>query len=180
MATKVLTTDLKVGMFVADLDRPWVDTPFLLQGFIIEDDEQIAALRTHCEYVIIDRARSVGDQFEAAPSGGPAQQHASGTANLQSAPAAQPSKVKLKPVEAPAAPGKATPKLKMIRLEDVSSRSAPGGGDADEASGDSMFGRVLGGLALPRSSRSRKRPRNSRRARRSCPRASRSRPTRTW
>jgi HD-GYP domain-containing protein (c-di-GMP phosphodiesterase class II) len=54
--------------------------------------------------------------------------------------------VKLKPVEAPAAPGKATPKLKMIRLEDVSSRSAPGGGDADEASGDSMFGRVLGGL----------------------------------
>jgi hypothetical protein len=63
MATKVFTTDLKVGMFVADLDRPWVDTPFLLQGFIIEDDEQIAALQTHCEYVIVDRARSVGDQF---------------------------------------------------------------------------------------------------------------------
>ena len=49
MATKVFTTDLKVGMFVADLDRPWVDTPFLLQGFVIEDDDQIAALRTHCE-----------------------------------------------------------------------------------------------------------------------------------
>lgn len=149
MATKVFTTDLKVGMFVADLDRPWVDTPFLLQGFTIEDDEQIAALRTHCEYVIVDRARSVGDQFEAAPSGGPAQQPAPATANLQSAAAAQPSKARLKPVEAPAAPGKATPKLKMIRLEDVSrgaSRPAPGGGDEDEESGDSMFGRVLGGL----------------------------------
>ena len=72
MATKVFTTDLKVGMFVADLDRPWVDTPFLLQGFIIEDDEQIAALRTHCEYVIVDRARSVGDQFESTPSAAPA------------------------------------------------------------------------------------------------------------
>mgnify|MGYP001061214867 CR=1 FL=1 len=45
MATKVFTTDLKVGMFVADLDRPWVDTAFLLQGFLIEDEDQIRALR---------------------------------------------------------------------------------------------------------------------------------------
>ena len=35
MATKIYSTDLKVGMFVADLDRPWVDTPFLLQGFLV-------------------------------------------------------------------------------------------------------------------------------------------------
>ena len=63
MASKIFTTELKVGMFVADLDRPWVDTPFLLQGFLIENDEQILALRTHCEYVIVDRARSLGDQF---------------------------------------------------------------------------------------------------------------------
>ena len=68
MATKVFTSDLRVGMFVADLDRPWVDTPFLLQGFLIEDDEQVAALQAHCEYVIIDRARSVGDQYEAPPA----------------------------------------------------------------------------------------------------------------
>ena len=69
MATKIQCTDLKVGMFVADLDRPWVDTPFLLQGFLIEDEAQIATLRMHCEFVIVDRARSVGDQFEApAPS----------------------------------------------------------------------------------------------------------------
>ena len=65
MASKIYTTDLKVGMFVADLDRPWVDTPFLLQGFLVENQEQILALRTHCEYVIVDRARSTGDQFEA-------------------------------------------------------------------------------------------------------------------
>jgi HD-GYP domain-containing protein (c-di-GMP phosphodiesterase class II) len=148
MATKVFSTDLKVGMFVADLDRPWVDTPFLLQGFIIEDDEQIAALRTHCEYVIVDRARSVGDQFEAAPSGGTAQQRAAGTVNLQATISATPSKAKLKPVEPPA-PGKPTPKLKMIRLEEVArggARSGRPGSGNDEDSGDSMFGRVLGGL----------------------------------
>ena len=66
MTTKVSTNQLKVGMFVADLDRPWVDTPFLLQGFIIENDRQIAELRKHCEYVIIDRARSTGKEFSAA------------------------------------------------------------------------------------------------------------------
>jgi HD-GYP domain-containing protein (c-di-GMP phosphodiesterase class II) len=64
MGTKVATTDLRIGMFVADLDRPWVDTPFLLQGFLIEDERQIGELRTHCQYVIIDRARSTGDEFE--------------------------------------------------------------------------------------------------------------------
>src|SRR6478752_7598379 len=65
MATKILTKDLRIGMFVTDLDRPWVDTPFLLQGFLIEDQEQIAAIKSHCEFVIIDRARSVGDEYEA-------------------------------------------------------------------------------------------------------------------
>ena len=69
MATKVFTSDLRVGMFVADLDRPWVDTPFLLQGFLVEDDEQIAALRAHCDFVMVDRARSVGAEYEAPPVG---------------------------------------------------------------------------------------------------------------
>ena len=65
MATRVFTTDLKIGMFVADLDRPWVDTPFLLQGFLIEDEEQVRALMQHCEYVMVDRARSTGDEYQA-------------------------------------------------------------------------------------------------------------------
>ncbi|HSJ98012.1 MAG TPA: DUF3391 domain-containing protein, partial [Myxococcota bacterium] len=86
MATKITTTDLKVGMFVADLDRPWVDTPFLLQGFLIEEEEQIAALRTHCEYVMVDRARSVGDEFEA-PAPGAAIAPAAAGARRQPPPA---------------------------------------------------------------------------------------------
>jgi HD-GYP domain-containing protein (c-di-GMP phosphodiesterase class II) len=65
MATKVSTYELKIGMFVADLDRPWVDTPFLLQGFLIEDEEQIRALQEHCENVMVDRARSTGDEYAA-------------------------------------------------------------------------------------------------------------------
>src|SRR5690242_12435863 len=71
MPSKIYANDLKVGMFVADLDRPWVDTPFLLQGFLIENDEQIHALRKHCEWVIVDRARSTGTEYEAVAGAGP-------------------------------------------------------------------------------------------------------------
>ena len=63
MHSKVAVKDLKVGMFVADLDRPWIDTPFLLQGFLIVDGHQIAELQRICEFVIVDRARSTGDEF---------------------------------------------------------------------------------------------------------------------
>ncbi len=148
MATKVSSTDLKVGMFVADLDRPWVDTPFLLQGFVIEDDGQIAALQTHCEYVIVDRARSLGDQFEAAPAAAPPAPGVAASSRLKPAAAAAPSRPVSQVADSPSDPrARATPKLKMIRLEDVSRGAARGSaaGPADDGD-DSMFGRMMGGL----------------------------------
>ena len=54
MERKVSTLELKIGMYVSNLDRPWLDTPFLLQGFKIQDDEDIISLRKHCEYIYID------------------------------------------------------------------------------------------------------------------------------
>lgn len=54
---------LKVGIYVTDLDRPWLGTPFLLQGFLIEDEQQIAQLQQYCKIVYIDRRRSLGDQY---------------------------------------------------------------------------------------------------------------------
>ncbi len=63
MHSKVAVKDLKIGMFVADLDRPWIDTPFLIQGFLIVDRRQIAELQRICEFVVIDRARSTGAEF---------------------------------------------------------------------------------------------------------------------
>jgi HD-GYP domain-containing protein (c-di-GMP phosphodiesterase class II) len=62
---KVASKNLKSGMFVADLDRPWIDTPFLLQGFVIEDDEQIQQLQRFCNHVMVDLERSVGDAYRA-------------------------------------------------------------------------------------------------------------------
>ncbi|MCB1915470.1 MAG: HD-GYP domain-containing protein [Rhodocyclaceae bacterium] len=59
------SNDLTVGMFVTDLDRPWIDTPFLLQGFLIEDEDTLGQLRELCRFVSIDRARSVGNAHRA-------------------------------------------------------------------------------------------------------------------
>ncbi|QJR15023.1 HD-GYP domain-containing protein [Usitatibacter palustris] len=156
METKVYTTDLRVGMFVADLDRPWVDTPFLLQGFLIEDDGQIHELRSHCEYVIIDRARSTGDQYAApaiinigatgsrATSPPPAQGKVI-TPNT-SAVAPPPEVQVVKPATAVAPPDDG----KTIRLEDVFARGgvrAPGGGaDSAGEQGEGVIGRTFGRL----------------------------------
>lgn len=65
MHRKVNARDLAIGMFVADLDRPWIDTPFLLQGFLVDDEEQLRQLRQHCQWVMIDPHRSVGPEFDA-------------------------------------------------------------------------------------------------------------------
>ena len=65
MHQKIVAKDLKTGMFVAELDRPWIDTPFLLQGFLLEDEDQLQQLRTHCQWVLIDPQRSVGPAFDA-------------------------------------------------------------------------------------------------------------------
>jgi len=51
-------------MFVADLDRPWMDTPFLLQGFVLDTADQLVQVQTHCQWVMVDPMRSVGPEFE--------------------------------------------------------------------------------------------------------------------
>jgi len=53
MKTKVDVHDLRMGMYVAELDRPWLGTPFMFQGFQIESDEQLAQLRTLCKHVFV-------------------------------------------------------------------------------------------------------------------------------
>ncbi len=50
--------DLAQGMFVAALDRPWLETPFLFQGFEIREDSEIDQLRHYCQHVYVDAKRS--------------------------------------------------------------------------------------------------------------------------
>jgi HD-GYP domain-containing protein (c-di-GMP phosphodiesterase class II) len=54
---------LALGMYVAELDRPWIGTPFMLQGFLLEDQADIDSLMSLCTFVYIDRTKSTGSQF---------------------------------------------------------------------------------------------------------------------
>lgn len=69
MDLKVNVSYLKIGMYVSNLDRPWIDTPFLLEGFSIETEDDITTLARHCVYVYIDPERGVGadEYIEDAP-----------------------------------------------------------------------------------------------------------------
>src|SRR5439155_8719664 len=153
MATKVPTTDLRMGMFVAELDRPWTDTPFLLQGFLIDSADQIAELQKHCEFVIIDRARSVGKEFAAAadtPRAAPGA--GTRTAKLPDASSAQAGKPKGNGADTAAgramraAPGGGAAR-RVVRIEDIANRRDAHGAAPDE-SGDypGILGRVLSGF----------------------------------
>jgi len=54
---KIDTMDLEKGMFVALLDRPWLETPFLFQGFEIREESEIGLLRKFCKHVYVDTVR---------------------------------------------------------------------------------------------------------------------------
>jgi len=64
METQVLVEQLSIGMFVSALDRPWLDTPFLLQGFVIEDEATLGQLRQMCRRVTVDFSRSNLDEHD--------------------------------------------------------------------------------------------------------------------
>ena len=48
---------LRIGMYVAALDRPWLETPFAVQGFFVESEADIDYVATHCRYVLVDPRR---------------------------------------------------------------------------------------------------------------------------
>lgn len=52
-------------MFVAALDRPWLETPFLVQGFVIKELSEIRKLKEFCNYVYVEKeGRRWGGKFD--------------------------------------------------------------------------------------------------------------------
>jgi HD-GYP domain-containing protein (c-di-GMP phosphodiesterase class II) len=55
---EIRVKDLQFGMYVAELDRPWTDTPFMFQGFVLRTEQQLEALRKFCTHVFVDPEKS--------------------------------------------------------------------------------------------------------------------------
>lgn len=51
---QIPVTGLKVGMYVSDLDRPWLETPFILQGFHIRSIADIEEISKYCQSVYVE------------------------------------------------------------------------------------------------------------------------------
>jgi HD-GYP domain-containing protein (c-di-GMP phosphodiesterase class II) len=54
MKKEVPVEDLQFGVYISALDRPWQGTPFMFQGFILNNDRQLEALKQYCKKVVID------------------------------------------------------------------------------------------------------------------------------
>jgi len=54
---RISTKELERGMYISQLDRPWLETPFLIQGFFVRDEDDINELERHCSFVLIDPSK---------------------------------------------------------------------------------------------------------------------------
>jgi HD-GYP domain-containing protein (c-di-GMP phosphodiesterase class II) len=54
MKKEVSVEDLEFGVFIAELDRPWTEVPFMFQGFELKEEKQLEVLKQYCKKVFID------------------------------------------------------------------------------------------------------------------------------
>ncbi|MDP1536312.1 MAG: DUF3391 domain-containing protein [Burkholderiales bacterium] len=54
MKKTVPVEQLEFGVFISELDRPWTETPFMYQGFVLNSDKQLEILKKYCKQVTID------------------------------------------------------------------------------------------------------------------------------
>jgi len=66
--TEIPVSQLAIGMHVVRLDRPWEDTDFLLQGFIIQNEEDLFAVQTQCQTVFVEGRIDVVASLKASSS----------------------------------------------------------------------------------------------------------------
>lgn len=49
----VRSSDLKLGMYVSELDVPWEKTTFMFQGFYINSPAMLEAVRSQCNEALV-------------------------------------------------------------------------------------------------------------------------------
>ena len=55
---EIIVNDLQLGMYVSELDRPWLETPYAIQGILIKSQQDIDVLKRYCSHVYVDLDRS--------------------------------------------------------------------------------------------------------------------------
>ncbi len=60
LQVKIAAHQVAKGMYVANLDRPWIETPFPFQGFLVQRESEIRHLQDFCAHVFIDVEKGDG------------------------------------------------------------------------------------------------------------------------
>jgi len=58
LTKKLPIAELQYGMYIGALDRPWVETPFTFQGFMLQSPEELELLKSYCRFVFVDPDKS--------------------------------------------------------------------------------------------------------------------------
>ena len=69
---EISVDELQLGMYVSKLDRPWTETPFVFQGFILRNEKQIDVMKKFCKKVFVDPEKEDLSEVEAHVGGAPA------------------------------------------------------------------------------------------------------------
>jgi HD-GYP domain-containing protein (c-di-GMP phosphodiesterase class II) len=56
---------LRIGLYVSRLDRPWIDSPFVFQGFEVENDADLAQLQGLCKTVYVEVSAAEAEELRA-------------------------------------------------------------------------------------------------------------------
>lgn len=98
MRRKVNVSELAIGMYVAELDKPWEQSSFLFQGFEIETDEDLAKLKEECRTVVIEETEASKAAVAKAAAARPAAPVVSTTITSRSTPDTSPLRKEIKEV----------------------------------------------------------------------------------
>lgn len=67
MKRRIHVSDLTLGMRVVELDRAWLDSPFLFQGFTVSSVDELSQVRQLCDYVFVEDASAPAKPAAKAP-----------------------------------------------------------------------------------------------------------------
>jgi HD-GYP domain-containing protein (c-di-GMP phosphodiesterase class II) len=70
---KISPDRLLPGMYIEELDRPWLETPLKFQGFRVRSEHELKWIRDNCAFVVVDTGKSDSSVVMSVRRPGPAE-----------------------------------------------------------------------------------------------------------
>jgi len=54
---KIKSDGIEIGMYVSKIDRPWMELPVMLEGMMVNSEEDVEMFKSYCETVYVDTSK---------------------------------------------------------------------------------------------------------------------------